>query len=115
MKLLIVKDQAKKMLGGVSFELKARVELTNDEAELIKKYKADKEGLLQKEVKIPFTGKSIVLNITIGSLIGGQTFKCNDIAEILEYEQNIKEACENFKNYLEVMKDFGGEEVIEYE
>ncbi len=114
MKLFIKKDQSKKMLGGVSFELNARVELTNDEAQLVKKYKVDKEGLLQKEAKIPFTGRSIVLNITIGSLIQGQSFKCNDIAEILESEQNVKEACENFKNYLEVMKNFGGEEVAEF-
>lgn len=114
MKLFIKKDQSKKMMGGVSFELNARVELTNDETELVKKYKADKEGLLQKEVKIPFTGRAIRLNITIGSLIQGQTFKCNDIAEILESEQNVKEACENFKNYLEVMKNFGGEEVAEF-
>lgn len=70
--------------------------------------------LLEKEVKIPLTGRSIVLAITIGSLMGGQSFKCNDITEILEYEKNVKEACESFKNYLEVMKSFGGEEVIEY-
>lgn len=49
-----------------------------------------------------------------GSLMNGQAFKCNDIAEILEYEKNVKESCEAFKNYLEVMKNFGGEEVIEY-
>jgi hypothetical protein len=114
MKLYITRDQTERILGGVKFELRARVELTNEEAELVRKYKADKEVLLQREVKIPFTGRSIVLNITIGSLMSGQTFKCNDIAEILEYEKNIKESCEAFKNYLEVMKNFGGEEVIEY-
>ena len=114
MKLYITRDQAKRLLGGVKFELRARTELTNEEAELIIKYKADKEVLLHKEVKIPLTGRSIILNLTIGSLMNGQTFKCNDIAEILEYEKNIKESCEAFKNYLEVMKNFGGEEVIEY-
>jgi hypothetical protein len=44
----------------------------------------------------------------------GQMFKCNDIAEILEYEKNAKESCESFHNYLVVMQSFGGEEVIEY-
>jgi len=114
MKLYITRDQAKGLLGGVKFELKARTELTTEEAELVRKYKADKEVLLQKEVKIPLTGRAIILNLTIGSLMNGQTFKCNDIAEILEYEKNVKESCEAFKNYLEVMKNFGGEEVIEY-
>jgi len=43
MKLAIVRDQAKKLLGGVNFELRARVELTAEEAELVKKYKVDNE------------------------------------------------------------------------
>lgn len=114
MKLVISRDQSKKMLGGISFELSAKVELTNDESEIVKKYKAHNEALLKKEIKIPLTGRSITLAITIGSLIDGQSFKCNDIAEILEYEQNVKESCEAFKNYIEVMRHFGGQEVIEY-
>ena len=114
MKLYINRDQAKKLLGGVKFQLSARVELNPDEAALVKKYKADKEHLLTKEVKIPLTGRSINLSITIGTLMLGQVFKCNDIAEILESEKNVKDACEAFKNYLEVMKHFGGDEIIEY-
>jgi hypothetical protein len=114
MKLFITRGQSKKMLGGTSFELSAHTQLTSDEANLVKNYKADKEVLLQKEIKIPFTGRSITLNITIGSLIAGQSFKCNDIGEILEYEKNVKESCASFKNYIEVMRSFGGEEVIEY-
>ena len=113
MKVFITRDQAKGMLGGIKFELRARTELTNEEAELIKKYKADKEVLLKKEIRIPLTGRAINLNLTIGSLMSGQTFKCDDIAEVLEYERNVKESCEAFKNYLVVMKNFGGEEVIE--
>lgn len=114
MKLFITKDQAKGLLGRVKFELSVRVELTPEEADLVKRYKADKEVLLQKKVKIPFTGRTVKLDLTIGSLTSGQTFKCADIGEILETEQNIKVACEAFKNYLEVMKSFGGQEVIEY-
>ena len=114
MKLYITRDQAKGMFGGVKFELKARVELTGEESGLVSKYKADKEVLIQKEIKIPFTGKAIILDINIGSLVSGQEFKCKDIADILEYEKNVKEACESFKNYIEVMKSFGGEQVVNY-
>ena len=114
MRLIIKREQSKKMLGGISFDLIARTELTSEESGLVKKYKADKEGLLQKEIKIPFTGKAIGLTITIGSLVSGQSFKCNDIGEILETEKNVKNACEAFKTYLEAMKHFGGEEIIEY-
>ncbi len=76
------------------------------------KYKADKEVLMGKESKIPFTGKSLILNITIGLLMNGQTFKCKDIGEILEYEKSVKESCEAFKDYIEVMAAFGEEEVL---
>ena len=114
MKLFINRDQAKGLLGGTKFELIAKVELTGEESSLVSKYKVDKEALLQKEIKIPFTTKVMVLDINIGGLMQGQTFKCKDIADILEYEKNVKEACENFKNYIEVMKHFGGQEVIEY-
>ena len=115
MRLFIIRDQAKGLLGGVKFELRARVELTNEEAELVSKYKAGKEILLKKELKIPFTSKSLFFDIKIDSLRAGQTFKCNNIAEILEYEKNVKESCESFKNYIEIMRSFGGEEEIEFE
>lgn len=114
MQLRISRNQAAGMFGGVKFELKAQVQLTPAEAALVGKYKADKEVLLKKEIKIPFTGKAIVLDLTIGSLMAGQTFKCNDIAEILEYQENVKQSCEAFRKYLSVMETFGGEEVIEY-
>ena len=114
MKLMITRDQAKGMFGGVKFQMDAKVELTSDEAAVIKKYKADKEVLISKEVKIPFTGKAINLAITIDSLVAGQTFKCSDIAEILESEKSVKEACESFKNYIVVMNNFGGQETIQY-
>jgi hypothetical protein len=101
-------------MGGISFELSAKVELTSEESELIKKYKVERESLLKKEVRIPLTGKSIVLSLTVGDLVSGQSFKCNDIAEIIETENNIKESCGVFKNYLEVMRHFGGQEVIQF-
>lgn len=114
MKLFIQRDQAKGVFGGTKFELVVRVQLTGDEAELVRKYKAEKEPLLKKEIKIPLTGKALVLNLTIGSLTAGQTFKCEDIAEILEYESNVKESCQALKARLEIMKNFGGEEILEY-
>jgi hypothetical protein len=102
------------MFGGVKFELSAKATLTPEESALIGKYKADKEVLLKKEIKIPLTGRSLLLDITIGSLVGGQNFKCNDIGEILEYEASIRESCQKFRDYLTVMQSFGGEEVVEY-
>ena len=114
MRLRISRNQASGVFGGVKFELKAQVQLTPEESGLVSKYKADKEVLLKKEIKIPFTGRSLTLDLTIGSLMAGQTFKCNDIGEILEYEENVKQSCGSFSRYLSVMESFGGEEIIEY-
>lgn len=114
MKLYITRDQSKGLLGGTKFELSAKAELTSDEAELVKKYKADKEVLLKKEITIPFTNRAVQLDIKIENLMAGQSFKCADVGDILETEKNVKEAAENFKNRIEVMKNFGGQEVIEY-
>lgn len=114
MKLFINKDQAKGLLGGTKFEMKVRTELTSEEIELVKKYKAEKEILLKKDVKIPLTGKALSIVLTIDNLINGHTFSCSDIGEILEYEKNVKESCEAFKNYIEIMRNFGGQEIIEF-
>lgn len=114
MKLFIIRDQAKGLLGGVKFDLRVKVELTRAEAELVKRYKAEKEVLVQKKIDIPLTGRALKLNLTIQSLTSGESFKCADISEILEMEENVKQACELFKSYLEVMNSFGGEEIIEY-
>lgn len=114
MKLHLKRDQAKKLMGGVKFEISARIELNDEEKDLVKRYKAYKEVLHWKEKKIPFTGKTIMFKINIDSFTEGQTYKCDSINEIVEYEEAIKEACKNFYIYLEAMKRFGGEEVISY-
>ena len=111
MKLILKKGQSKKLMGGTSFELDAKVDLTGEEEALVQKYKADKEVLMNKEVV--FFGKPLTLSITIGNLISGEIYKCSNIGEILEYEENIIESCKRFKDYIRAMEQFGGEEEIE--
>lgn len=82
--------------------------MSKEEAELIDIYQAHGEELLRKKV----WGRE--QRLTIGSLMNGQTFKGANIAEILAYEEAVKEGCRTFKTYLEVMASFGGTEVIEY-
>jgi hypothetical protein len=106
MKLIIKRDQAKSSLGGVKFEVFYRVELTPEEAELIKKYKANNEPLLCLE-------NGVVL-LDIDHLVNGLSRKSEDLIGILSYEKRIKDACKSFKNYLELMATFGGEEIIEF-
>ena len=127
MELILRKDQAKKMIGGVSFELTAQVSLDEEEHALVNRYKAHKWVLHQKKKvghaeRAQSTGGVFVgalmdkafNNITVGALTSGITFTCKDIAEIIEHEEAIRVVCENFYVALETMKNFGGEEVIKY-
>ncbi len=109
MKLIIKRDQDKGIMGGMKFIVSFRVELTTKESELIQKYKAHKEPLTYMEkndVEIP--------GLKISDLVNGVSYKAKDISTLLNNEEVIKEACQSFKDYLEVMASFGGEEVIEY-
>ena len=105
MKLVIKRDQDKGLLGGIRFVLHLKVQLTPQEEELIKKYKAHKEILATK-------GEYGA--ITIGNLVDGISQKCKDVTTLIGNEEIIKEACGTFKTYLGVMASFGGQEVIEY-
>jgi hypothetical protein len=102
------------MFGGVKFELEAKATLTPEESGLVNKYKVHDEVLTEKHIKIPLTDRALIIKITIGSLVSGQAFKCNDISEILNYEEEIKASCGKLRQLIEVMKTFGGEEIIEF-
>ena len=112
MRLHITRNQAKGLLGNVKFELNSRVELTEEEDKLIKKYNTRQEILFLGKVNI----LGVILNtrINIEDLVKGHTFKCGNIAEIIRYEKIVRDSCATFKNYIEIMKNFGGEDIIEY-
>lgn len=104
MKLIIKRNQDTGLLGGIKFVLEARVELTPEEEELVKKYKAQREVVYTKGGS-PYT---------IDDLLNGVKDKCKDITLLLNAEEVYKEACKTFKIFLEVMASFGGEEAIEF-
>ena len=104
MKLIIKRDQDKAFLGGMNFILEARVQLTSEESDLIKKYKAHKEVLYSRDRGA----------YTINNLVDGVREKCKDITILLNNEEVYKEACKHLKTLLEVMRSFGGEEVFEF-
>lgn len=115
MELVISRDQKSQtgLLGGhkgMIFLLSCRVELTQEELELIKKYKAESHPLTfvtdREGNKIP--------KDTVSTLIRGVTEEVKDISVLLNNEEVIKEACQSFKTLLEVMATFGGEEIIEF-
>ena len=113
MKLLIRREQAEKGLlrKKIRFLLYAKVELTEQENDLIKKYQVEKEPLISKS--ITFLGQTVEVHIRVEDLIRGRAWNCENVLTIIHREEQIRAACDNFKTILGLMASFGGEEVIE--
>jgi hypothetical protein len=113
MKLLIQRDQRqqKGLLGGnkgAMFQLTCRVQLTPQEQELVTRYRAEKEPLLYRELK-----GEMVPTVFIENLVQGKSYEAKDVSTLIENEDEVRKACQNFKNLLVVMATFGGEETVE--
>ena len=116
MQLLLNKGQSKGLLGSVKFEVKAQVQLTEEEQELIQHHKLQNEILLSKKL-INIWGQPTDedVSVTVSDLLNGETYKCKDLGEVITYSDNLVDACETLKSYLAVARDFDGQTVIEFE
>jgi len=115
MKLIIKREQAEKrgLLGGhkgMRFLLAFRVELTPEEKDLVTKYRAEDTPLIFATDK---AGNSYP-KYTVKNLIQGSNEIADDVTILLNYEEELKKACQTFKTLLEVMASFGGEETFEF-
>lgn len=99
MELVIKRNQDKGFLGGMKFILEAKVNLTQQEQQLIKTYKAHKEVLFT-------SGKG---SYTINDLTHGIKDKVKDVSILQQNEDVYIGACEYLKQLLNIMKSFGGE------
>lgn len=75
---------------------------------MIEKYKVHDHVLTWRE-----SDRGQIPGLRVGDLVGGYTAVLDDVATLLNNEEVIKEACNDFKNLLLVMASFGGEEVID--
>ncbi len=113
MKLIIKRAQAeqKGLFGGhkgMKFTLSCQVDLSDEERGLLEKYNVEEHPLTYRQqdgVDVPA--------LRIGDLVRGRTYEVNDVSTLLNNEEVIKNACHDFKMLLEVMRSFGGEEVVE--
>lgn len=115
-------------LGAITFVLNLRSKLTADEAGYVQTYKLGKDILYEKASvmdKLPklgpwqrifsfFAAKAKGHIFTVNDLVKGRTVECKDIIEMIEAEEQIKVAAQNFHNVLQTCQQFGGEEVIKY-
>ena len=124
MKLLLRRGQRDAMLGGKPvFTLDVRADTTDQEKELIKKYKLGDtmlyqsheivggSGLLGAASKLAF--KAVTINVSVNDLAFGKRVECKDIVEMLAIEDHIKDATRTFADVLRAANGFGGEEAVE--
>lgn len=101
-------------MGGVSFKIKAIVDLTDEEKNLVKHYNMGPAILLSRKRKNiwgDLTNDEV--KIDANSFISGQVFACKSLEDILSFGESIKEATKILKTYLEVARNFDGEEMVE--
>ena len=130
MKLLLRRNQKSGMMGmgKVTFVLDVRVQVSPEMLALVKKYKMGKEILYYKE-KVDLSDYWLLgpfrqfiraiaarlwdIKITVDELVKGKHMECKDIREMLDAEEQIREASSTFKQILKSAAHFGGEEVVE--
>lgn len=132
MRLLIRREQKTGLLGKSKFSLYVRAQITDVEQDIIRKNGLAGELLLYYErdtnagvvnsmyAKGGFIGSigGIVkamrdVPLTIHSLVGGTTFTCDNVAQLLDVEAEATQAAKNLKRYLEAAASFGGEIAID--
>ena len=111
-------------MGGVTFQLDVRADLSDPEKRNISKYKLGKtvlytrgelvdkgSGLLGLASRLAF--KAMNISVSVNDLVDGKRVECKDIVEMLAVEGQIREAAATFSQVLEAAAHFGGEEVVE--
>lgn len=126
MKLLLRRDQKSGLMGGISFLLSVRADLSEEERSHIAKYKLGSSVLYTRgQITDPGSGllglasrlafKAMNISVSVDDLVGGKRVECKDIVEMLAVEDQLKEACRTFKAVLGAAATFGGEEVVALE
>ena len=125
MKVLLRREQRPGMLGGSPvFSLIVRAQISDEEAENIRKYKLGATELYTSRFFRPevdtmkgfakdLLAQAKATTLTVNDLWQGKKIDCKDILEMLAIEEQIRNAASMFKAVLESAARFGGEEVLE--
>jgi hypothetical protein len=114
MRLVVERNQQalKGMLGGnkgVSFTLAYRLELTPEEQELVRQYKLESYPVTFHTVQ-----GARLPDDTIASMMQGASQTLTDVTTLVRNESIVKDACDALPTLFEVVRTFGGREVIDY-
>lgn len=93
---------------GVDFSLSFKLVLTQEEAELVRRYKFGDMPLgtwVYQGSEVPIA--------TVYSAVAGRTMRWPSVVEMLSRERELKKACVVLKKLLVVASSFGGEDRLE--
>jgi len=126
-KLKIRRSQNKALMRGVGFSVHFIAELSPDARKAVDHYGFGKVVLFEKDLKLKMTANPIKIiwrfiklaltrsqwQITVNDLVQGRTISCKDILEMLDVEEDIRQAAKLFADVLRTASTFGGEELID--
>jgi len=129
---LKIRRSQKSGLTGAIFVLDVMADLTEAEAELVKRYKLQKEMVYisdssdqnaanlqagnMKALGSLMMDKLTKRRFSMQDLINGQHLECKNLPELIETENQVHVACQNIRGYLDVARSFdGSEQVVEIE
>ena|SRR2546423_2880678 len=107
MRLQIARQQ-KQDRGNVTFLFWCKLELTQEESELVRRY-----GQQNKELTYKLERNYGVGKLKLSELMQGIDAEQTDVTSLAKYEKDIKEACINLKNLLRLMSIWDGQQVEE--
>ncbi|MEL7544740.1 MAG: hypothetical protein AAGJ70_13320 [Pseudomonadota bacterium] len=125
-KLKIRRSQSKGVFGGVAFKVHFVAELSSDARDAVFYYRFGKTVLYQKPLELKLSLYALVMfwrslwlwltrsrwQITVNDIVRGRTVTCKNILDVLQTEDDIREAAETFVKILRAASWFGGEEVV---
>jgi hypothetical protein len=114
MRLHIRRDQqeVKGMLGGsrrMSFTLRYKMELTEEESEVVRRYRLEYYPLTWRTIQGTRTADD-----TIGNMVEGRSQTVTDVTTLLANEKIVKDACDALPALFNVVRTFGGREIVDY-
>ncbi len=139
MKLKLRRSQKSGMTGNVTFKLFFIVDLDDEEAAALRKYKFGKlivyetpkgaaasEGLraaaavgslgsMGRGLASTIAAKAFNQILSVNDMVDGKEIVCKDITEMIAAEEQIKDACVSLSRILHMCRHFGGEEIIDIE
>jgi len=132
MKLLIRRAQKAGLLGKQKYTLYVRAQITDAEQEIIRRNGLAGELLLYYErdtqaggINAMYAKDGLIgglggllkfmrdVSLTVQLLVSGTTFTCDNVAQLLDVEEQALQAAKNLKRYLDAAASFGGEVAID--